>query len=43
MATANLKLASALKTLKRLQHKQDGVIESADLPEAQRRLLALNP
>lgn len=39
MAAANLKLASALKTLKRLQDKQDGVVESADLPDAQRKLL----
>lgn len=39
MAAANLRLASALKTLKRLQDKQDGVVESADLPEAQRKLL----
>lgn len=39
MAAANLKLASALKTLKRLQDKQDGVVESADLATAQRKLL----
>lgn len=39
MATANLKLSGALKTLKRLQDKQDGAVESADLPEAQRKLL----
>lgn len=39
MAAANLKLASALKTLKRLQDKQDGVVESTDLPDAQRKLL----
>ena len=39
MATASLKLGAALKTLKRLQDKQDGVIGSADLPAAQRKLL----
>jgi Fic/DOC family len=39
MAAANRKLASALQTLKRLQDKQDGVVESADLSDAQRRLL----
>ena len=39
MAAANLKLARALKTLKRLQDKHDGVVESADLSEAQRKLL----
>ena len=39
MAAANLKLAIALKTLKRLQDKQDGVIQSSDLPDAQRKLL----
>lgn len=39
MAAANLKRASALKALKRLQDKQDGVVESADLSEVQRKLL----
>jgi len=38
-AAANRKLASALKTRKRLRGKQDGVVESADLADAQRKLL----
>jgi hypothetical protein len=39
MAAANRKLASALAALKRLQDKQGVAVESADLPEAQRKLL----
>lgn len=39
MATPNLKLSAALKALQRLQDKHEGVVESADLARAHRRLL----
>ena len=39
MATPNLKLSAALKALQRLQDRHAGVVESADLSPAHRRLL----
>ena len=39
-ATPNARLGAALKALQRLQDKHEGVVESADLEPADRRLLA---
>lgn len=39
MAKPNKKLAEALRALKRLQAKHNGVIESGDLKDAQRVIL----
>jgi hypothetical protein len=39
VATPNLKLGAALKALQRLQARHEGVVESADLSPAHRRLL----
>ena len=39
MARPNEKLADALRVLKRLQGKYNGVIESGDITEAQRVIL----
>ena len=39
MAKPNEKLADALRALKRLQGKYNGVIESGDITEAQRVIL----